>query len=62
VADDEYICALRDDFAAAALQGMIASGIGAWARSEADKPESAWEVLTRKSYQAADAMLRERAK
>ena len=51
--ENEYLTALRDDFAAAALQGYLAAGnTGGWTQ----------EMQAQRSYLYADAMIKERDK
>ncbi len=50
---------IRDYFAAKTLQGMLSS-FPTWGKGESG--ESTWQTLSRKAYESADAMLKERSK
>lgn len=52
--DEEYLLALRDDFAAKAMQGCCAKGDGSLGGDGSAEAVASW------SYEIADAMLKAR--
>ena len=57
--EEEYLAALRDYFAAAALTGFLAADLETTGKTS---PQEDIEALARVSYKVSDAMLAERRK